>query len=45
MIGLDSSAIIDLFKGDPLVIKLEEGKYVIDIPSTFHSEMKKKKEF
>ena len=35
--------LIDLFKGDPLVIKLEEGKYVIDIPSTFHTEMKKKK--
>lgn len=35
--------LIDLFKGDPLVIKLDEGKYVIDIPSTFHSEIKKKK--
>ncbi|MDP3728319.1 MAG: Zn-ribbon containing protein [bacterium] len=35
--------LIDLFKGDPLVIKLEEGKYIIDIPSTFHAEMKKKK--
>lgn len=35
--------LIDLFKGEPLVIKLDEGKYVIDIPSTFHTEMKKKK--
>ena len=35
--------LIDLFKGDPLVIKLDEGKYIIDIPSTFQSEMKKKK--
>jgi|SRR3989338_3757116 len=35
--------LIDLFKGDPLVIKLEEGKYVIDIPTTFHTEMKKKR--
>ena len=35
--------LIDLFKGNPLVIKLEEGKYVIDIPSTFQTEMKKKK--
>ncbi|MSR86504.1 hypothetical protein EXS74_03865 [Candidatus Woesearchaeota archaeon] len=35
--------LIDLFKGDPLVIKLEEGKYIIDIPSTFQSERKNKK--
>jgi len=35
--------LIDLFKGNPLVIRLDEGKYIIDIPSTFHSEMKKKK--
>ena len=34
--------LIDLFKGNPLVFKLDEGKYIIDIPSTFHSEMKKK---
>ena len=37
--------LIDFFKGDPLFIKLDEGKYVIDIPSTFHSEIKKKKNF
>lgn len=35
--------LIDLFKGDPLVIKLDEGKYVIDIPSTFQNETKRKK--
>jgi len=27
--------LVDLFKGKPLVYKLEEGKYVIDIVSTF----------
>ena len=27
--------LVDLFKGKPLVYKLEEGKYVIDIASTF----------
>ena len=37
--------LIDLFKGDPLVIKLDEGKYIIDIPSTFQSERKNKKSF
>ncbi len=35
--------LVDLFKGNPLVFKLDEGKYVIDIPSTFHTEMKKRK--
>lgn len=35
--------LVDLFKGNPLVFKLEEGKYVIDIPSTFANERKKKK--
>ncbi len=35
--------LVDLFKGNPLVFKLDEGKYIIDIPSTFYSSMKKKK--
>ena len=30
--------LVDLFKGKPLVYKLDEGKYVIDIASTFKSE-------
>ncbi|MBI5797850.1 hypothetical protein HZA98_03015 [Candidatus Woesearchaeota archaeon] len=34
--------LIDIFKGNPLVFKLEEGKYIIDIPSTFANEKKKK---
>ena len=29
--------LIDLFKGKPLVYKLEEGKYFIDLVSTFES--------
>ena len=35
--------LMDLFKGNPLVYKLAEGKYIIDIPSTFSSEKKKRK--
>ncbi len=31
--------LVHLFKGSPLVYKLEEGKYVIDLPSSF--QMKK----
>ncbi len=27
--------IVKLFKGEPLIFKLEEGKYVIDIPESF----------
>lgn len=27
--------LVQLFKGDPLVFRLEEGKYVIDLPETF----------
>lgn len=27
--------LVDLFKGEPLVYKLSEGKYIIDIASTF----------
>ena len=30
-------SIIDIFKGKPLVYKLEEGKYIIDLASTFKS--------
>jgi predicted nucleic acid-binding Zn-ribbon protein len=29
--------LVDLFKGKPLVYRLEEGKYIIDIGSTFDS--------
>ena len=35
--------LVDLFKGNPLIYKLDEGKYVIDIPGTFSSEAKKSK--
>ncbi len=27
--------LVDLFKGNPLVFKLEDGKYIIDLASTF----------
>jgi len=30
-------SLIDIFKGKPLVYKLEDGKYFIDIVSTFES--------
>lgn len=30
--------LVDLFRGKPLVYKLEEGKYVIDIVSTFQAK-------
>ena len=30
-------SLIDIFKGKPLVYKLEEGKYVVDLASTFES--------
>jgi uncharacterized protein len=32
--------LVDLFKGKPLVYKLEEGKYIIDIASTFEAVTK-----
>ena len=32
--------LIDLFKGKPLVYKLEDGKYVIDLLSTFKAKEK-----
>lgn len=30
--------IVHLFKNDPLIIKLEEGKYLIDLPQVFKRE-------
>ena len=30
--------LVDLFRGAPLVYKLEDGKYIIDLVSTFKSE-------
>lgn len=33
--------LVDLFKGKPLVYKLEDGKYVIDLVSTFKGREKK----
>ncbi len=30
--------LVDLFKGEPLVYKLDDGKYVIDIASTFSAK-------
>ncbi len=33
-------SLIDLFKKKPLVYKLEDGKYVIDLVSTFNAESK-----
>jgi len=35
--------LVHLFRGDPLVFKLEEGKYMIDVIETFNKFMKKKK--
>lgn len=32
--------LVDVFKGDPLVYKLEDGKYVIDIATTFKTREK-----
>tara|TARA_Y100000310_G_C20315905_1_gene638425 strand:- start:93 stop:464 length:372 start_codon:yes stop_codon:yes gene_type:complete len=29
--------IVKLFKGEPVVYKLEEGKYIIDVATTFHN--------
>jgi len=33
--------IVELFKGKPLIYKLEEGKYVIDLASTFEATSEK----
>ncbi|MBI2109959.1 hypothetical protein HYT58_02180 [Candidatus Woesearchaeota archaeon] len=34
--------LVDLFKGAPLVYKLDEGRYIIDVATTFKSLSKKK---
>ena len=34
--------LVNLFRDRPLVYKLDEGKYVIDLPETFKTELKKK---
>jgi predicted nucleic acid-binding Zn-ribbon protein len=36
--------LVQLFKEDPLIFKLEEGKYFIDVVASFDSFNKKKKE-
>jgi len=36
--------LIDLFKKEPLVYKLEDGKYVIDLATTFQNKETKKKQ-
>ncbi|MBW3011359.1 Zn-ribbon domain-containing protein [Candidatus Woesearchaeota archaeon] len=36
--------LVHLFKGEPLVYRLEDGKYIIDIPSSFQLAKNKKKE-
>jgi len=36
--------LVDLFKGEPLVYKLEDGKYVVDLLGTFELLKKKKEE-
>ena len=33
--------LVNLFKGGPLIFKLSEGKYVIDVPGTFQNTRKK----
>ena len=33
--------LVDLFKGNPLVYKLEDGKYIIDVATTFRNSRKK----
>ncbi|MEM4152603.1 MAG: Zn-ribbon containing protein [Candidatus Pacearchaeota archaeon] len=33
--------LVSLFKRKPVIYKVAEGKYIIDIPSTFHFTMKK----
>jgi predicted nucleic acid-binding Zn-ribbon protein len=35
--------LIHLFKGEPLIFKLEEGKYMIDLVESFNQKKKKKK--
>jgi len=33
--------LVHLFKGEPLVVRLEDGKYMIDVPGTFEAIKKK----
>ena len=33
--------LVKLFKGDPLVYKISEGKYIIDVAETFKNTKKK----
>lgn len=33
--------LVNLFKGGPLIFKLADGKYVIDVPGTFQNSKKK----
>ena len=33
--------IVKLFKGEPMVYRLEEGKYIIDLAQTFRKDVKK----
>ena len=39
IIGIEED-IIELFKGKPLVYRVEEGKYIIDLASTFGTKKK-----
>lgn len=34
--------LVNLFKGEPLVFKLEEGKYMVDVIETFNKFVRKK---
>ncbi len=34
--------LVHLFKGEPIIFKVEDGKYIIDIPGTFDRLVKKK---
>ncbi|MCK4669618.1 MAG: hypothetical protein KAT43_00320 [Nanoarchaeota archaeon] len=36
--------LVHLFKGEPLVYRLEDGKYIIDIPSSFQMAKHKQKD-
>jgi predicted nucleic acid-binding Zn-ribbon protein len=36
--------LVSVFKGEPLIYKMEDGKYVIDLPSSFQMSKKLKKQ-
>lgn len=36
--------LVKLFKNDAVIFKLEDGKYIIDVPETFHRMIKKTEE-